>query len=267
MRGSLSEDAQPVSVEYTILDGAACAATLAPGEAWTFGRDAQCTQTLAVPALSRLALVVEHLEPGVVRVTSRQSNLGRVLVSSDDDTQQHTLRLGSAPVHLRGGNHTLKVELPPIVLRMVVAVPLTHRAAPAAPAPVSPKRLAERTAVGWSPSRRLAPDEGDGWITVVALAVALHRYPELVATAGSGGQPARMSEALRRATEVWCGRSSLYWVNERLKQAVTAADLEVAPGGERLRAAVAHYEQVFSHQAIRDLRDALAPLLTSATGG
>lgn len=266
MAGSRGEEQYLVTVDYTVLDGEARSATLAPGEAWTFGRGGDCSQTLSLPSLSRIALALEHLSPGVVRVTSRQSNLGRVLISSDDDKQHHTLRLGSGPVHLTGGNYTVKVELPPIVLRMLVAVPHPQGRAAVPPARVSPRRLAERTAVGWTPRPGSDADERNGWLTVVALAVALHRYPELVPREGATGRPVKMSEALRRACAAWCGHTSLYWVNERLKEAVEAADLVVTPGGERLGAAVAHYEQLFSDRAIRVLRDALAPLLIPSHG-
>jgi hypothetical protein len=82
------------------------------------------------------------------------------------------------------------------------------------------------------------------------LAVAVHRYPELAGEA-------RTSEALRRLCGLWCGYTSLYWVNERLKEAVEAADLVVPDGGERLVLATAHYGQVFPQASIRRLRDAV----------
>ena len=85
---------------------------------------------------------------------------------------------------------------------------------------------------------------------MAALAVAVHRYPEL---AGED----RTSEALRRLCGLWCGHTSIYWVNERLKEAVEAADLVVPDGGERLVLATAHYGLVFPHATIRRLRDAI----------
>ena len=85
---------------------------------------------------------------------------------------------------------------------------------------------------------------------MAALAVAVHRYPELAGEA-------RTSEALRRLCGVWCGHTSLYWVNERLKEAVEAADLVVPDGGERLVLATAHYGQLFPRATIRRLRDAI----------
>ena len=184
-----------------------------------------------------------------MRVSSRQSGMGRVLIDSDDGRERHVVALGSGPVHLFRGNYTVKVELPPIVLRLNVAIGadrLMDRAAPSTV--VSPLAAAERTRVPWTPEHP-GPDAAP-WITVAALAVALHRYPELV------GQT-RTSESLRRLCGLWCGHTSLYWVNERLKEAVQAADLVVPEGGERLALAVAHYGHVFPHTIIRRLRDAV----------
>jgi hypothetical protein len=157
--------------------------------------------------------------------------------------------LGSGPVHLFEGNYSVNVELPPIVLRMTVAIAAARLRDAAAPARVvSPHAAAERTLVTWTPERP-GPD-APAWITVAALAVALQRYPELA------GQ-ARTSEALRRLCGLWCGHTSLYWVNQRLKEAVDAADLAVPEGGERLALATAHYGQVFPDTTIRRLRGAI----------
>ena len=46
-------------------------------------------------------------------------------------------------------------------------------------------------------------------------------------------------------------------MNERLKEAVEAADLVVPEGGERLALAAAHYGQVFPDATIRRLREAI----------
>jgi len=236
-------------VEYSVLGGPEITLELGPGEVWSFGRDPRCTESLVLPTLSRVALTIRNVEAGLCRVSSRQSGMGRVLIHSDDDLERHVVALGSGPVHLLGGNHTVKVELPPIVLRLHVAIRTTVRSDRAAPTTlVSPLAAAERTLVPWSPEDP-GPD-APPWITVAALAVVAHRYPQLV------GQ-ARTSEALRRLCGLWCGRTSLYWVNERLKEAVEAADLVVPEGGERLGLAVAHYGQVFPRTTIRRLRDAI----------
>ena len=236
-------------LEYALLEGPEVTADLAPGEAWTFGRDERCTETLVLPTLSRVALTIRYVEPGLCRVSSRQSGMGRVLIDSDDGRERHVVALGSGPVHLFGGNYTVKVELPPIVLRMALAIAVEGPRDRAAPTSVvSPLADAQRTRVPWTPEDP-GPD-APPWITVAALAVALHRYPELA-------QQARASESLRRLCGLWCGHSSSYWVNERLKEAVEAADLVVPEGGERLALAVAHYGKVFPSATVRRLRDAV----------
>src|SRR5690349_19630941 len=111
-------------LEYEVLGGQRGECPLRPGEVWTFGRSARCSVTLVVPELSRVAPVLRRLVDGVVRVTSRQSNRGRVAIASDDGVERHGIGLGSAPVHLTGGNYTLKLELPLVVLRMHAAVPV-----------------------------------------------------------------------------------------------------------------------------------------------
>ncbi len=264
MNGDRMHVKRAVSLEYTVLSGEPRSGTLPPGEQWTFGRSSTCSETLSLPALSRVALAVQHLSSGLVRVNSRQSSMGRVLISSDDEREQHAIGLGAGPVHLAGGNYTLKVELPPIVLRLHIAVPHVVRSSPQSPTRTSPRAISEQTRHSWAPR----PDsEGREWIAVVALAVALSRYPELVPSqAGSPGQPVRMSEALRRAAGVWCGHTSLYWVNERLKEAISAADLVVPEGGERLAVAVAHYGQLFSPPSIRELRDEMLRLRKGREG-
>jgi hypothetical protein len=237
------------TLTYSVLGGSEVSTDLAPGGAWSFGRDERCTETLVLPTLSRVALIVRCVEPGVCRVSSRQSGLGRVVIDSDDTRERHIVALGSGPVHLLEGNYSVKVELPPIVLRMTVAIAPGRRQDGAVPTRlVSPLAAAERTRVPWSPERP-GPD-APPWITVAALAVAVQRYPELA------GQD-RASEALRRLCGLWCGHTSLYWVNARLKEAVEAADLAVPEGAERLALATAHYGQLFPHATIRRLRDAI----------
>jgi hypothetical protein len=247
MAGSTGE--RWATLTYSVLGGEDVSVDLAPGEAWSFGRDERCTETLVLPTLSRVALLVRCVGPGACRVSSRQSGLGRILIDSDDSRERHVMALGSGPVHLFEGNYSVKVELPPIVLRMTIAIAAVPRQDAAAPSGVvSPHAAAERTHVTWTPER--PGSDAPSWITVAALAVAVHRYPELAGEA-------RTSEALRRLCGVWCGHTSLYWVNERLKEAVEAADLVVPDGGERLRLATAHYAQLFPDATIRRLRDAV----------
>jgi hypothetical protein len=248
---------QPVHLDYTVLGGAPGQAALCPGESWTFGRSQDCTETLTLPQLSRVALVVQRLDPHVVRVTSRQSNRGRVVVVSDEGPERHVIGFGSGPVHLAGGNYTLKVELPQVVLRMQLSVPLPEERGPSRAVPRWGARVDERTALSWSPE--LDADEGEPWIAVAALAVTLVRHPELMDGA------ARLSDRLRQAVAAWCGRSSLYWVNERLKEAVSAADLEVPAGADRLPVVVAHYDEFFSDAVTRGVRDRLSLLRGDAS--
>jgi hypothetical protein len=250
---------QPAQLDYTVLGGATRRCDLLPGDSWSFGRSHDCSETLALPQLSRVALRVQLLDPNVARVTSRQSNRGRVVATSDDGLEQHVIGLGSGPVYLAGGNYTLKVELPPVVLRMQLSVPLPGRGVPSGTVPRRGARVDERTALSWSPEP--GAEEGDSWIAVAALAVTLARFPEVL----DGPGPARMSDRLRRAVAGWCGRTSSYWVNERLKEAVRAADLDVPEGGERLQVVIAHYEQFFSDATLRSVRDRLAGLAGRGT--
>ena len=181
------------------------------------------------------------------------------MVVSDEGLERHVIGFGSGPVHLAGGNYTVKVELPQVVLRMQLSVPLPRGQAGSGTPPRWGARVDERTALSWSPE--LDADEGEPWIAVAALAVTLVRYPDVLDVAPDGQGTARLSDKLRRAVAAWCGRTSLYWVNERLKEAVRAADLEVAEGADRLPAVVAHYEQFFSDATIRGVRDRLARLV------
>ena len=121
-----------------MLDRAPGEATLGVGSSWTFGRSRACSETLALPELSRVSLVLQHVAPGGLRVLARQSNTGRVTVSSDDDAERHVIGVASGPVHLSGGNYTIKVELPPVVLRVVAAVPASDR--PGRPSDAPPGR-------------------------------------------------------------------------------------------------------------------------------
>lgn len=237
------------ALEYTLLGGRTLTAELATGESWTFGRDERCAAVLKLPTLSRLALSIQHAELGVCRVSSRQSGLGRILIDADDRPERHVVALGAGPVHLFAGNYTMKLELPPVVLRLHLAVPPRRSSAGRPPLSWSPPASASRTGAAWTPEDP-GPD-APAWITVAALAVALDRYPELATSR------ARPSESLRRWCGRWCGHASSYWVNERLKEAVAAADLVVPEHGERLAAAVTHYGQVFPTPTIRRLRDAL----------
>ena len=239
-------------LEYEVLNGTSKGADLVRGDVWTFGRSNQCTETLTLPELSRTSLVLHQVDDGVVRVVSRQSNRGRVVISADDGGEQHVIGLGSAPVHLTGGNFTLKVELPPIVLRMHLAVPVAG-ARNALP-PRAGVRVTEETALNWSPE----PGRSDGpeWIAVAALAVTLVRYPGAFGC-GDGTDRVPASEALRQAAGAWCGHGSHYWVNERLKEAVVAADLQVPDGVERLRLVASHYARFFSDATIRTVKQEL----------
>jgi len=236
------------TLSYCVLGGPEVSVRLDAGESWSFGRDERCTERLVLPTLSRTALTIRCVEPGLCRVSSRQSGMGRVVIDSDDNRERHVVALGSGAVHLFAGNYSIKVELPPIVLRMTAAVAGGGVQDAAAPRRVvSPLAAAERTRVTWTPEQ---PESETPWITVAALAVAIHRYPELAGTA-------RASEALRRLCGLWCGHTSLYWVNQRLKEAVEAADLVVPEGSERLALATAHYRQLFPDATIRRLREAI----------
>ncbi|MET0523314.1 MAG: hypothetical protein ABWZ91_00825, partial [Nocardioides sp.] len=121
------------TLTYSVLGGADVSTDLATGGVWSFGRDDRCTESLVLPTLSRAALLVRCVEPGVCRVSSRQSGLGRVVIDSDDSRERHIVALGSGPVHLFEGNYSVKVELPPIVLRMTAAIAAVPRRDAAAP--------------------------------------------------------------------------------------------------------------------------------------
>jgi hypothetical protein len=242
---------EPAVLDHEVVGGAARTTALFPGETWTVGRSRTCSETLTLPALSRVALLVQHLEQGRLRLVARQSGTGRVHVSADDLSESHALRLGSAPVVLGPGNYTVKVELPPVVLRAALAVPQGRDTAEGSATPHG-IRVHGTTAHAWVP---LPGDPGeDAWIAVAALAVTVSRYPELYA--GSAGQN-RLTDRLRTAVTVWCGHGSTYWVNERLKEAVAAADLEIPDNSDRLSRVVAHYAQVFPDATVRGMRDHL----------
>jgi hypothetical protein len=258
----VEDRSHPAQLDYTVLGSAPRRCELLSGDSWTFGRSRDCTETLTLPQLSRLALLVQRLDDRVVRIASRQSNRGRVVVRSDDGLEHHVIGQGSGPVLLAGGNYTLKVELPQVVLRMQLSVPSPDRPALPGVPPRWGARVDERTALSWSPE----PDaeQGEPWIAVAALAVTVARYPDVMGEDPAGRGSARLSDLLRQAAALWCGRTSLYWVNERLKEAVRAADLDVPEGGDRLPVVVGHYEQFFSDATIRSVRDRLAGL---AEGG
>ena len=187
-------DRQPeATLEYAVLAGQSRSVALPPGDAWTFGRSATCSETLTLPSLSRVALSVQHLKPGLLRVTSLQSGMGRVVIASDDHPEQHSIARESVPVHLAGGNYTVKVELPPVVLRMQVAVPFLTSPPPRRATSASPRAVAEVTAHSWMPRPGL--EEGREWIAVVALAVTLARYAELRRSCPA---PSNRSEPARR---------------------------------------------------------------------
>jgi hypothetical protein len=230
-----------------------------PGDIWTFGRSADCSETLTIPALSRVALVIQLLDQGTLRVVARQRSTGRVLLAADDLSESHVLRRGSAPVHLTHGNYTLKVELPPVVLRMQLAVPGARREGDAAVARARGAGVSDLTGEAWVPEP--GEPEEHAWIAVAALAVVASRYPDVVTPVGGSTTALRRSEGLRAAATAWCGRSSTYWINERLKEAAEAADLHVPDRGERLSAVVSHYAQFFPDTTIRAVRDELRELL------
>lgn len=245
-------------LEYEVVGGTPKSARLMPGGIWTFGRSKECSETLTVPALSRVALVLQHLDQGTLRVVSRQSNTGRILIEADDLSESHVLGRGSSPVHLSQGNFTLKVELPPVVLKMHLAVPGARRLEDAAASRRHGAGVSDTTRHAWVPEP--GEPEEHAWIAVAALAVATSRYPDVTATGRRTKTSLRPSEALRNAVTAWCGRSSTYWINERLKEAADAADLHVPERGERLSIVVAHYAQFFPDATIRAVRDELVRL-------
>ena len=48
------------ALEYSLLEGPEVTADLALGEAWSFGRDERCTETLYLPTLSRIRASPRH---------------------------------------------------------------------------------------------------------------------------------------------------------------------------------------------------------------
>ena len=249
-------------LEYEVAGGTPKTVHLLPGDIWTFGRSKDCSETLTLPALSRVALVLQHLDQGTLRVVSRQSNTGRVLLAADDMSESHVLARGSSPVHLSRGNFTLKVELPPVVLRMQLAVPGPRRLEDLAGSARRGAGVNEVTRHAWVPEP--GEPEEHAWLAVAALAVVTDRYPDVTGTQGRGTTATvRRSESLRAAVAAWCGHSSTYWINERLKEAAEAADLELPERGERLSTVVAHYAQFFPDATIRAVRDELGDLVQS----
>jgi hypothetical protein len=246
-------------LEFQVVGGAPRATRLLPGDLWTFGRSPECSETLTIPALSRVALVIQHLDQGTVRVVSRQRSTGRVLLAADDLSESHVLGRGSSPVHLSHGNYTLKVELPPVVLRMELAVPGARRESDLAASRAHGAGVKDLTREAWVPQP--GEPEEHAWIAVAALAVVASRYPEVVTPGDQSAGTARRSDGLRAAAAAWCGRSSTYWINERLKEAAEAADLQVPDRGERLSVVVSHYAQFFPDATIRAVRDELRQLL------
>jgi len=263
MGGSPSDDVSGSAshLEYEVAGGASTSVSLMPGEIWTFGRSKDCSETLTLPALSRVALVLHHLDQGTVRVVSRQSNTGRVLIAADDQSESHVLARGSSPVHLSHGNFTLKVELPPVVLRMQLAVPGPRRLEDLAGSARHGAGVNDVTRHAWVPEP--GEPEEHAWIAVAALAVVTDRYPDVTGQTGGSTTTLRRSESLRAAVAAWCGHSSTYWINERLKEAADAADLALPERGERLSTVVAHYAQFFPDATIRAVRDELSDLVQS----
>src|SRR4051812_16889085 len=182
-------------LEFQVVGGAPRTTRLLPGDIWTFGRSKECSETLTVPALSRVALVVQHLDQGSVRVVSRQSNTGRVLLAADDLSESHVLGRGSSPVHLSRGNFTLKVELPPVVLRMQLAVPGARRLEELVGSARHGAGVNDVTRHAWVPEP--GEPEEHAWIAVAALAVVASRYPDVTVHAGGAGASQRPSDALR----------------------------------------------------------------------
>ena len=69
--------------------------SLFAGDTWTFGRSRSCTETLTLPALSRVAMLVQHLEQGRLRLVARQSGTGAC--TSPRTTSPRPTRCVSAP--------------------------------------------------------------------------------------------------------------------------------------------------------------------------
>ena len=238
------------ALEYSLLEGPEVTADLALGEAWSFGRDERCTETLVLPALSRVALAIRHVEPALCRVSSRQSGMGRVA---------HRLR--------RSDGSATSWPWAPGRCTCSAATTRSRWSSPRSccgwPWRSGPNgRRIVRRRPGWSrPSRpRNAPGSRGHRRTRGPTLPRGSRSPRsrwrCTATRSWRGR-ARTSESLRRLCGLWCGHTSFYWVNERLKEAVEAADLVVPEGGERLALTVAHYGDVFPTTIIRRLRDAV----------
>lgn len=64
-----------VALEHSLLGDPEVAAAPAPGDAWPLGRDERGNEILVLP--------IRRPAPGLCRVSSRQSGLGRALIVSD----------------------------------------------------------------------------------------------------------------------------------------------------------------------------------------
>jgi len=224
------------------------------GGIWTFGRSAQCTLVLRnEPRLSAVALWLKRT-PWSIQVLVAQTGLGLLRVENKTARSSYQLGASDQLVPLGHGIWDLDLGIPASILTATLVVP----EGPARPSPRL-HTLASGLTHTWTSAGGFEGREA-GWIDVIALACALARYPKLMPRDELNRRVTK-TEALRRACEVWCNRSSITWMNDRLHEAAVAANLAFGKGAHGTDALVRHYNQHFSEEKLQRLCDRVSPLI------
>lgn len=224
------------------------------GGIWTFGRSARCTLVLRnEPRLSGVALWLKRTERSVL-VLVAQGGLGLLRVHNSATRASYQLGESDDPIPLGRGVGSLELGIPGSIFSALLSIPEI-------PATRGPRLNTEASGLThtWTSAGGLAGQEA-GWIDVIALACAIAQHPLLTPRDGRGRQVSK-TEALRRACEVWCNRSSLAWMNERLHEAADAAGLTFGKHGSGTETLVRHYSQHFPAEKLRRLADRVSPLI------
>lgn len=193
---------------------------LLPGENLQVGRGSICQARTIDRYASRLALIFHRNTNGDAAVLARQKSPGYVEIQMNSDRRKERSRLfaGSRPVVIDpDSEYIFRLHVPDLIVELSYPAYDHTDQQPTNLLPDSQRRASDaETLTRWHP-RIMGSMDGDDWVDVIAIAMMLQKFPEMMYQ----GESFRV--ALKRiCATVRGGTASNDYVNRRLAQALEA---------------------------------------------
>lgn len=243
--------APEVLVKCMLENGSETQHLLQEGQSWRVGRGGGCDVTIKRhPYVSSIAFLIRYPattssrsgQPGLLTVRVMQRGAAKVRVEGESDERMFLSR--GSYVSLRQGE-TYQIDL--LAPVCVASVQLTT------PPFVDGHVFAMEPSNTQTWSINGNSDMMPQWLDVAALACVIELFPDVRPHLPNGAR-ASPSQTLQWATEVFVGRSSVAYYQQKLAEALQAANIEVLKGQDKQSRVASYFENFFSREKLRALR-------------